>query len=138
MRPEFTVPIKESLKKLIIQCWSDDPNERPTFDEIFKKLAFNLEDSVYDVFEDDEDYKFYLDGVDVDEVLNYAYEISEKQSDVIDQIKAENKKLKEDNAKLMKENKMILNEFKRHDELIQGLINDNKTLKEENKIILDQ
>lgn len=104
MRPEFTVPIKESLKKLIIQCWSDDPNERPTFDEIFKKLAFNLEDSVYDVFEDDEDYKFYSDGVDVDEVLNYAYEISEKQSDVIDQIKAENKKLKEDNAKLMKEN----------------------------------
>lgn len=93
---------------------------------------------MYDVFEDDEDYKFYLDGVDVDEVLNYAYEISEKQSDVIDQIKAENKKLKEDNAKLMKENKMILNEFKRHDELIQGLINDNKTLKEENKIILDQ
>ncbi|KAK8846489.1 hypothetical protein M9Y10_020512 [Tritrichomonas musculus] len=38
-RPKFTVPVKKSFKKLIERCWSSDPNERPTFCEIFNKLS---------------------------------------------------------------------------------------------------
>lgn len=49
-RPKFRVPIKESLKKLIEECMTDDPKKRLTFEEIFNKLAFNMEDSVYDIF----------------------------------------------------------------------------------------
>ena len=40
-RPEIRDPIKDSLKKLIIQCWSENPFKRPTFQEIFNKLALN-------------------------------------------------------------------------------------------------
>lgn len=74
-RPEFTVPVKEPLKKLIIQCWSENPSERPSFKEIFNKLAYCVEDSVYDVFEDDNEYKYYLDNVNADVLLGYVYDI---------------------------------------------------------------
>ena len=35
-RPTFEINVKISIKKLIESCWSKDPNERPTFEEIFK------------------------------------------------------------------------------------------------------
>lgn len=38
-RPKINFPINESLKSLIRQCWNGNPTERPTFDEIFKKLS---------------------------------------------------------------------------------------------------
>ena len=38
-RPKFSVPVKDSLRELIEQCWSENPSDRPTFDEIFNKLA---------------------------------------------------------------------------------------------------
>ncbi|KAK8871844.1 hypothetical protein M9Y10_007587 [Tritrichomonas musculus] len=37
-RPEFDEDIPECYKKLIEKCWSDDPKERPTFEEIVKTL----------------------------------------------------------------------------------------------------
>ena len=72
------MPIKESIKQLIIQCWSKNPKERPTFEDIFNRLAFNREQSVYDIFEGDneDEFKYYLDDVDVDEILSYAYSIN--------------------------------------------------------------
>lgn len=36
-RPEFTSPIADSYKNLIEKCWSQDPSERPTFEDIVKK-----------------------------------------------------------------------------------------------------
>ena len=50
-RPTFSVPIKKSFKELIEQCWSADPSERPSFEEIFHKLAFNIDDSSFDIFQ---------------------------------------------------------------------------------------
>ena len=41
-RPQFTFSIKPSLKNLVERCWSKDPNERPTFEEIFKKLKIQF------------------------------------------------------------------------------------------------
>lgn len=35
--------IKPSIQELIERCWSQNPNERQTFKEIYKKLAFNDE-----------------------------------------------------------------------------------------------
>ncbi|KAK8838119.1 hypothetical protein M9Y10_036072 [Tritrichomonas musculus] len=49
-RPKFKVPIKESIQELIERCWSENPKNRPTFEEIFNKLAFNEEESIYDKF----------------------------------------------------------------------------------------
>lgn len=121
-RPIFTVPIKESLKKLIIQYWSENPKERPTFEEIFRKLAFNLEESVYDVFEDDEEYKYYLDGVDVDEVLNYAYEVSEGEKIGENEIR-----------ELREKNEMLSKQLLQHEQLINYLKSDNKKLMKDNE-----
>ena len=45
-RPKFKVPIKESIQELIERCWSENPKNRPTFEEIFNKLAFNEEESI--------------------------------------------------------------------------------------------
>ena len=58
-RPEFTIPIKPSLKKLIEKCWSGDPNLRPNFGEIFDKLSNR-----------DEEEDCFIDDVDVDEIKN--------------------------------------------------------------------
>ena len=37
LRPVFDIPAKPSIKKLIESCWSKKPEERLTFEEIFKK-----------------------------------------------------------------------------------------------------
>lgn len=113
-RPEFKVPIKKSIKELIEKCWSSDPNERPTFDEIFNRLAFNIEESVYDVFENDDDTpKYYLDDVDQNEILFYVDDIigemiNEKSGSVN---QAEFDKLKETVASLQEKNKSMSDEI---------------------------
>ena len=40
-RPEFKKPIPNFCKKLIERCWSEDPNNRPTFNEIVKEIETN-------------------------------------------------------------------------------------------------
>ena len=52
LRPEFSVEINKSLEKLIKQCWDKDPKARPTFKEIFYKLAYNREIDSVDIFKD--------------------------------------------------------------------------------------
>lgn len=82
LRPTFSFEIKPSLKKLIERCWSKDPNERPTFEEIFNKLSFSIENSIYDICDcSEEPDKFYLDDVDQGEVVNYAYFLVDSEDD---------------------------------------------------------
>lgn len=40
---KFDGPIKPGLK-LLVERWSSDPKDRPTFRELFHKLSFQLED----------------------------------------------------------------------------------------------
>lgn len=80
IRPQFKTPIKPGLKKLIERCWDHNPNNRPSFEAIFKALAFsNDEDLPLDIFGDDDDdddgddeNKYYLDGVDVKKLHGYV------------------------------------------------------------------
>ena len=119
-RPEFTSMVKSSLKNLIIQCWSPEPKNRPTFKEIFNKLAFNLDDTLNDITSNEEIFKFYLDDVDVEEVLNYSYEITElenKDKEVIEQLK--------------RDKTSIESELKNQKELIDNFISKNEQLKKE-------
>ena len=72
-RPRFKVPVKDSIRSLIEQCWSKDPKLQPTFEEIFNRLAFNVEESVYDVFQNGQETpKYYLDDVDQNELMFYV------------------------------------------------------------------
>lgn len=57
-RPEFNVFVPDAYKYLIIRCWSHDPEERPTFDEILNELKTNKE-----YITDDVDEKEYFDYV---------------------------------------------------------------------------
>ena len=63
-RPVFQFPVKDPLKKLIEKCWSKDPDERPTFTEIFHKLT-NIKENCL------------LDDVDMDEFTMYVEDITE-------------------------------------------------------------
>ena len=58
LRPKFDFQIKDSIKKLIEKCWAHDPNERPTFDEIFSMLS--SDDYILDNVDKDE-FRLYLD-----------------------------------------------------------------------------
>ena len=62
-RPKFTVPVKESIKNLIEQCWSAKSSDRLIAERLFQKLAY------------DPDY--YLDGVNAEEVKSYADSIKQ-------------------------------------------------------------
>lgn len=81
-RPSFTVPVKKEIKKLIQRCWAKNPKDRPTFEEIFNRLAYNREGAIYNVFEeqneeeeqsedDDDETPYYLSDVSVDEIFLY-------------------------------------------------------------------
>ena len=37
-RPEFVKPIEDHYKELIVECWSQNPNKRPSFENIVHKL----------------------------------------------------------------------------------------------------
>lgn len=62
-----SVPI--SFKRLIERCWNAQADERPTFIEIYQKLAFNKKDDIMD------NSNYYLDNVDVIKVFEYIQSI---------------------------------------------------------------
>ncbi|KAK8845724.1 hypothetical protein M9Y10_020642 [Tritrichomonas musculus] len=64
-RPPFNCPIPESYKNLIERCWSQDPEERPTFDQILNDLKTDS-GFITDLIEEI-DYMDYMEYVD-----NYA------------------------------------------------------------------
>lgn len=63
-RPEFTEKTPEPYRKLISKCWSQNPDDRPTFSEILKELKkceFLTEKVDEDAFSD---YVEIVDGYD--------------------------------------------------------------------------
>lgn len=61
-RPEFPEDINKEIKTLLTKCWSEEPRERPSFDEIFDNLSKNYKYS-NETFEEKEiqDFLFSLD-----------------------------------------------------------------------------
>lgn len=131
-RPSFNdEKIKPGLKIMIEQCWSADPNDRPTFSEIYSKLSFNDGDFYVDsndnicesiilcesdendeYIEDDFSTKYSFDNVDINEVLDYIDEIdeknaSEKDNSEIQSLKKEIEHIKKVNSQIIKENEEI-------------------------------
>ena len=58
IRPSLSDDIPENMKDLLQQCWSQDPKERPSFDEVFQLLSSDFSYSPEDV--DDDEIKDYL------------------------------------------------------------------------------
>ncbi|KAK8883823.1 hypothetical protein M9Y10_042922 [Tritrichomonas musculus] len=57
-RPDFVEGITEPMWELITRCWSKDPKERPSFDEIFDELSTNF--SLLDEDVDEEEINEYI------------------------------------------------------------------------------
>ena len=166
MRPKFDIPLKPSIQKLIEKCWSKNPRERPTFEEIFKKLAYNIDSSDDDIYEgsneeeEEDGYKYYLDDVDVDEILFYADEIdgkeeqkkvdASKESDIekiireavkaemikiesqINPIIAANEEMKEEIESIRKENERLKKKYEEEmTAKIDSIKKENEEMKEE-------
>lgn len=84
-RPQFLEPIKPGLKKLIEDCWSQDPENRPNFHTIFHKLrlyhvaddAANIDNGSNATTENNEIDKLQccLDDVDHDRLYGYVESI---------------------------------------------------------------
>lgn len=98
-RPSLSDDIPENMQKLLQRCWSQNPNERPSFDEIFQLLSSDFSYSPEDV--DEDEVNNYLEMIDDslekeenksnkinDKIFNDCLEISrrklEKASDLID------------------------------------------------------
>lgn len=126
LRPKFPKNIKQGFKDLITQCLEQSPDDRPTFEEIFYKLAFNKEsDSVYDdlFVQSGQNKKYYLDDVDEDQILAYADQLLEREKNyenpaflLLEQLKSQIEDLK-----------------KEHKEKMKQLTKESDKLKEENK-----
>lgn len=101
-RPEIKIPIKSSLKNLIEQCWSDDPEERPTFSEIYGRLKSNIENNekndekeIFFDDVDDEDFVCYLEKIREGEDLLRDEDEKNRLQKEIDELKQENELLKQ-------------------------------------------
>ena len=103
-RPKFFTNVKKSLKNMIEKCWSNNPNDRPTFSEIYKKLSLIDDDSNDQNCEEDDDddeglvNKCCFDGIDVSEISSYVDEIKEKIQ--LEKKDEENESLKKENQSL--------------------------------------
>ena len=133
-RPEFTDGITEKMKDLITQCWSQDYKNRPSFDEIFKKLS--------------EDLSYFEEDVDEDEIEEYLETLKEETElippmptvEEIQKLKSKNDELEKTiNAKddeiqnLIKENAQLKKDNEKANNDIKKLSNDNAQLKKDNE-----
>lgn len=113
-RPVFSIDVKKSIQELIELCWSKEPKKRPTFSELFDKLTSNNKKSIHDFYSENEEeeeeeendikndheenFKYFLDDVDIQKVQEYLSTIEETAEDLKDQVNflsRENHEMKE-------------------------------------------
>lgn len=131
-RPQFTVPIKKSFQNLIEKCWSKDPNQRPTFGEIYEQLSSTFELSIYHLddekstssHEKDDDESLVLEDVDAIQVRSYITSIAEDVSSIlIEELSRKVEIIQLNNNQLLKDNKSLKKE-------VRSLRKENEQMKE--------
>lgn len=143
-RPSFEdcFPVNPALKELIQQCWSAKPEDRPSFEEIFNRLAYNQQFSIFgaytsEEFEDNEaDNNYYLSDVNLDEVFDYINEITKsKEKRYIDELEkkiSKNEKIISEQGQQIKELKdQILQIIKQNQEQSEQIHNLNEQIKKQ-------
>ncbi|KAK8896527.1 hypothetical protein M9Y10_014435 [Tritrichomonas musculus] len=160
-RPEFYDDIRQDFKELITQCWSANPQNRPTFAEIYKKLSLSyLDDDIAndadseDGEENDNSKKgrilYCLDGVELEKLYEYIDDncnepltqdiknsICMEYTKDIDIIKEQLSKLQEIDTlkkKISKMEELISNQANE----IESLKNEMKKVKEKDGTLIDE
>lgn len=106
-RPEFKFPIPPCYKKLIEDCWNDNPNKRPTFDQIVQELKNNHD--FIDSFSVDED-----EFIEFTDMIDKIYSVKPKKmkktvSKSVSSLKRKTKKSNDKNDKYkVKEDEKVL------------------------------
>lgn len=65
-RPIFDTNIQDKMKELIEKCWSQDPKDRPSFDDVFEKLST--------------DFSYSFEKVDNDEINEFLKILKENRN----------------------------------------------------------
>lgn len=92
-RPKFPSFVDEKMRDLITRCWSERPEDRPTFKEIFEELSNDL--------------TYFTEFVDETEIQDYLYLLSQTNEE--QQKKKSNSSLKSENQSRLEKQ---LNELK--------------------------
>ena len=112
-RPKFVVTINESLQNLIEECWSENPNNRPTFEEIFDKLATKSDFLMDDV--DENEFKNFVDEIK-DSIENLLKRILSSENEImklrniISELNSQNEKILKENLQLKDKNSFLEND----------------------------
>lgn len=122
LRPSFIKPIKKGLKNIIEDCWSQDPNKRPTFGDIFQKLSLLSEKEDFTSLNEDS-MNYCLENVDLDNFYSFIKEIQKTDKKVVSDQKLqdlldENSKLKKENEKLKKSNDQISIQMQNYEKIL--------------------
>lgn len=112
-RPKFTDDsVTEKMKELLSNCWSEIPEERPTFDEIFLSLSTDL--------------TYFKETVDRDEINDYI-EIVLKRECKYDSFKAKS----ENEIFLKKQVTSLEKKCQKYENLVKKIQIENKNLRSE-------
>lgn len=140
-RPRFNVPIKKSLQNLIEKCLFDDPEKRPSFEEIYDKLANDKDYFIDDVSKDElEDYIILISNTNI-QLEDMIFKNKNLQS-IINNINNENKKLNDDKSflnqqicKLEEENNELRKKIKKLTIKVNNLTNSKDHIKNKYKLL---
>lgn len=131
LRPEFPETTKDSLQKLAKECWNEDPDSRPTFDDIFSSLAYGKDPVLGDV---EDKGKYYLDDVDTDVIDEYLKQIQSDKYDADDVIQQLAIKIAQTNDKTEEKKK----KKKEKIEKLEDEINEMKKEREEQNQMINK
>lgn len=126
LRPTFdpSDSINPNFKEMIESCWSHDPKDRPTFEEIFEKLSLRNRNEMNESL----DNCYCFDGVDEDDLFYYIDEISDDKTR-IDKNEDEITHLRE---MVEKSNELLKETIKQQQNKINELIKSIDQIKTEN------
>lgn len=137
-RPEFTEGVQDNMKELITQCWSQNPDDRPSFESIFLKLSTDFsyseetvdEDEINEYLEMLEDRRIEAEKKDKNSDIQSELE---KLKDEINELKDDKKNLQIENEKLLIENKASKEKLSSNEIEIKNLQNEIDKLRAEIK-----
>ena len=142
-RPMISSIKNKSIQRLIEKCLSADPNERPTFEKIFNKLAYLNDKDTNNTFN-----QYLLDNIDVQQYASYIDEITDLNERLfikIYNIEEENQQLKKDLYLIKSENEqnhigsLVINEGNKIIEKENDIIKEeNEITKEESKVVKEE
>ena len=122
-RPKFpkNLDIPVEMKELIEQCWDANPDKRPSFEEIFHKLAYDSDElmSFKNLFEN-EKHKYYLNGIRQEEILSYVKELLDRENIEQYLIKQSITQLKEQVSSIKQDSEIVIGQIRTEIESIKN------------------